>query len=742
MDTPHRQCSSRRIIVVALLAATLLGGAFVGFYQAGTGGAAAVQTPVSLTDDASAKQVSAGSKARRMEPTELAASSKPDDLASRVERFLASGDELELSALLPKGLERIDGSGGKGLQRQVKSGNLWFPVFDLSNAKSKDGSPITDYEDSDVDPRSVDLNEIPLAIASPHPRPSVVGQRFQHVFQAVGGLPPYRWSLQSQPELGLLQLDPGSGLLNAEPPDEAMQIQIQVTVTDSEGQQANAGYALTFTPLDPLTISTRYFPTAQAGAPYETKVNATGGVPPYSWILNSQPLLPLVLDPSTGLIGGTPMETGDYSLTVTVTDSQQVSVDLSLPLRVTTGLEITTENPLPTATPGSSYRVTMEASGGTPPYRWALKSKAPAGLNFAADGTLSGQVPSRTNEGIQNLDIEVSDSDGQIFRSTFQLAVMQALLAIPSKECVGLAWRPRDIERTLATLISGFIISRGTETGTAEIYRGTGYSFVDHGLATGGVYRYLLNAVDGAGRSIVVGERTVTVLPPTLQRARPGVSADPYADRVLKYSPLSANAYGANALPANVTGPPSGVGAYAGTTDVASLGAISTAPGGGSITLEFTDNIIELLPGLDVTVFENVIFEGGDAQKRFMEPGLIEVALFDDQWHRLQSSVNPSAEGNLTHPAYYTSGIAGVNATTGEDPSNPSRSGGDSFDLNGLPTADAGLRWVRYIRIRSPGDKVSLDSFGNLIRHTSANNALSGKASSGFDLDAVSAVNW
>ena len=742
MDSTYRQRSSRRIIVVALLAATLLGGAFVGFYQAGTGGAAEVQTPVLVTGGSTPKQVSVGKKTSSLETTELTATQKPDDLASRVERFLKSGDDLELRELLPKGLSRADGAGGKGLQRQVKTGNLWFPVFDLSNAKRKDGSPLTDYDDSDVDPRSVDLNEIPLAIASPHPRPSVVGQRYQHVFQAVGGQPPYRWSLQSQPELGLLQLDPGTGLLNAEPPEEAMQIQIQVTVTDSEGQQANAGYALTFTPLDALTISTRYFPTAQAGAPYETKVNATGGVPPYSWSLNSQPVLPLTLDPSTGFISGTPIETGDYTLTVTVTDSQQISVDLSLPLRVTTGLEITTENPLPSATPGSSYRVTMEAMGGTPPYRWALKSKSPAGLNFAADGTLSGQVPSRTNEGIQNLDIEVSDADGQVFRSTFQLAVMQALLAIPSKECVGLAWRPRDIERTLATSISGFIISRGTESGTVEIYRGQGYSFVDHGLATGGVYRYILTAVDDAGRSIVVGERTVTVLPPTLQRGKAGVSADPYADRVVKHSPLSANAYGANALPANVTGPPSGIGAFAGTTDVASLGAISTAPGGGSITLEFTDNIIELKPGLDVTVFENVIFEGGDAQNRFMEPGLIEVALFDDQWHSLPSSVNPSAEGTLTHPAYYTSGIAGVNATTGEDPSNPSRSGGDSFDLDALPTADAGLRWVRYIRIRSPGDKVTLDSYGNPIRHTSANSALSGKTSSGFDLDAVSAVNW
>jgi hypothetical protein len=94
------------------------------------------------------------------------------------------------------------------------------------------------------------------------------------------------------------------------------------------------------------------------------------------------------------------------------------------------------------------------------------------------------------------------------------------------------------------------------------------------------------------------------------------------------------------------------------------------------------------------------------------------------------------------HPAYYAQGFAGVNATTGDDPTDANRSGGDSVDLNalGLP----GITWIRFIRIQSTGDRAMVDSTGNIILHYDAPglNMLSGKGSSGFDLDAVSAVNY
>jgi hypothetical protein len=125
-----------------------------------------------------------------------------------------------------------------------------------------------------------------------------------------------------------------------------------------------------------------------------------------------------------------------------------------------------------------------------------------------------------------------------------------------------------------------------------------------------------------------------------------------------------------------------------------------------------------------------------------MEPAVVEVALFEGQWFRFPVNVNPPVKGapDLTNPSYYAQGFAGVNATTGDDPTNASRSGGDSFDVNALGLAS--LTWVRFVRIQSTGDRAMADSSGNIVHHTALQGALSGSGSSGFDLDAVSAVNY
>ncbi|HEX3461743.1 MAG TPA: Ig domain-containing protein, partial [Acidimicrobiales bacterium] len=58
---------------------------------------------------------------------------------------------------------------------------------------------------------------------------------------------------------------------------------------------------------------------------------------------------------------------------------------------------ITTTSPLPDATVNSPYSVTLQASGGTPPYAWqwgidtgSHNEQLPPGLSFSSSGTLSG----------------------------------------------------------------------------------------------------------------------------------------------------------------------------------------------------------------------------------------------------------------------------------------------------------------------------------------------------------------
>lgn len=725
--------SYRSALFILALVATMLGSALVGLYSGGgfrntlaeattapadDKASAAYQTTVNMPSKTNPRPAVAG--------TDSAFTPKAVPLATLIRR----GDANALSKLLPKGITDVQGMGGTGFQRQVKSHGIWFPVFNLAHAKPL-GDTNTDGQE-EYDPDSVALNEVPLTIVSASPPPTPAGQTVNHVFTAVGGQPPYMWSMQPNDPEGF-HLDAGSGLLSGRSADP-LTLPYTLTVTDSMGAVAATMGALVVTPAEPLTIVTTSLPDATVSQPYEALLTATGGMPPYAWSTDS---LDFTCDPTTALLTGTPVEAGSFPFALTVTDSQQSTASRQVTLRVAGVLEIMTDSTLRPAAPGAAYRLKFDAEGGAAPYEWTALDALPAGWSLSSDGVLTGTAPRQ--EQFHRFTLRVTDSAGRSYRKTFDLAIRHSLVAVPSRNKVGLAWKPQELVQALGPL-AGVVIRRDG----VEIYRGAGNNTVDRGLPEGSTLNYTLTAMLGDGSQVPFAASQVTLLPFTLGRGQPGVVADPYPDRVVQFSPLSAGGYGAAQMPVNVLGPPDGRSTWSPAsqpTQIASLHS-RTSSVGGSITLEFSDNIIESGVGPDFTIFENVFFVGRDPNNRFMEPAFIEVALFEDEWHRFPLRVNPPASGGIDfrQPAYYAEGFAGVNATTGDDPTDPVRSGGDSFDLARLGRPD--LHWIRFIRIRSTGDNALIDAQGFSIRHTSENGALGGGGSSGFDLDAVSAANY
>jgi hypothetical protein len=100
----------------------------------------------------------------------------------------------------------------------------------------------------------------------------------------------------------------------------------------------NGSTGLTVVPL--LTITTTSFPGATLNSAYSATLTASGGVPPYTWVVAGGTLPSgLLLNSSTGIISGTPAATGVFSFTVLLTDS-------STPQQaVTKVLSITVANP-------------------------------------------------------------------------------------------------------------------------------------------------------------------------------------------------------------------------------------------------------------------------------------------------------------------------------------------------------------------------------------------------------------
>ena len=203
------------------------------------------------------------------------------------------------------------------------------------------------------------------------------------------------------------------------------------------------------------------------------------------------------------------------------------------------------------------------------------------------------------------------------------------------------------------------------------------------------------------------------------------VFAGPGADEVYATNFAPGASYGHAALPDIVLGYPGG------TWDVASLGD------GGSITLKFSKGRIIDGPGVDFTIFENSFYIAGGPEI-FAETARVEAGKDGVNYYAFEMEYTPAAS-----PEERWRGMAGVMPVlalpdTGIDPSDPSVSGGDSFDL-----LDIGLDWACYIRLTDTGkpgtSSEKLDRNGTPI--DDPGNYFSGY-NAGFDLDAVVAVNY
>jgi hypothetical protein len=107
-----------------------------------------------------------------------------------------------------------------------------------------------------------------------------------------------------------------------------------------------ATVTVTITPIPHVAITTSSLPAGTVGTPYSATLTATAGTPPYAWSVSSGSLpAGLSLDPSTGVISGTPSgPAGTSNFTVMVTDSdstpETATANLSItiaPMQVTDG---------------------------------------------------------------------------------------------------------------------------------------------------------------------------------------------------------------------------------------------------------------------------------------------------------------------------------------------------------------------------------------------------------------------
>ncbi len=193
-----------------------------------------------------------------------------------------------------------------------------------------------------------------------------------------------------------------------------------------------------FTPgaIPPPQILTLSLPDSVLGNYYDAELDATNGVPALIWTLDSGTLPGgLTLDNyNVGLISGLITNFGLFHFTVRVTDAkgQSSTQALSINVRQTAPGPLTIINTfLPNGAQGCAYTNQILASGGQPPYSWALapgSDALPTGLNLGTDGTVAGLPTSAT---FANLIVAVSDSAGGYATQTVSLDINNSLEVFP-----------------------------------------------------------------------------------------------------------------------------------------------------------------------------------------------------------------------------------------------------------------------------------------------------------------------
>ncbi|MCX6357333.1 MAG: putative Ig domain-containing protein, partial [Candidatus Aureabacteria bacterium] len=515
----------------------------------------------------------------------------------------------------------------------------------------------------------------------------------------------------------------------------------------------------------PLYLTTGALPEGTLGEPYRAELQARGGVPPYVWTISEgDPPRGISLDRAQGVLSGTPRRVGSTLLLIQVSDTRGTQDTVELRLHIDTPPLTIVTSSLPRAELDTPYETALDATGGVPPYRWSLSAGTlPDGISVTPAGTLSGTPAGEAGE----YEIAVTATDTAAAHAAAALTlsvaapggfVVTGLTAAPSDRKVALTWSNPVAENYSRTLIvrstAGYPSAQ--EQGTL-IYSGTATDFLDRNAENGALYYYAAIPVTANGSAGAVDDGARAAATP--QTVGLSGAADPYADAVTGFQPLAQGGFGSGNL-SLALGAPQGGGALRGSTHVVSLHArpnddnSASPPYGGSITLQFTNNIVVDDAGPDFIVFENVFYVGGDPERRWMEPAIVAVSKDGVQFYTFPYDFVPhytqDGELNAYNPFCYVNadgssrGFAGItpvySAGGSPDPRTPSAAGGDAFDLSAIGAAR--LDWIRYVRITATGDNWLTDSNGDRVRQIRDVGACSGAGSSGFDLDAVCAIHY
>lgn len=189
-----------------------------------------------------------------------------------------------------------------------------------------------------------------------------------------------------------LSLNPATGLISGTPNAVgSTDVVIGFTQTNTGGVATSKTLSLRIDEAQAPVITTASLPDGQRYRAYSTQLTAEGN-PSGTWTATGLPANGLSLNPNTGVISGTPPNTGTLQVGITFTQAGTgLTATKSLTLQIVQSAPvILTAATLPDGSPLLSYSVQLQVAP-APVGKWTLVSgRTPAGISLKESGRLSG----------------------------------------------------------------------------------------------------------------------------------------------------------------------------------------------------------------------------------------------------------------------------------------------------------------------------------------------------------------
>ena len=320
----------------------------------------------------------------------------------------------------------VMGAGSKGVMWSLASAGTLTNMTTTSvtyNAQAS-GASVTDHltatslDDSTKTATLAIMDNPPPSITTTSLPAGTEGTAYSQTVAATGGAGMLTLSITGAGTLPAGLTMSSGGAITGTPTGPNGTASFTVKVTDSSvgstGPQSNTqALSILINLPPPPSITTTSLPNATEGTAYNQTVAATGGLTPYTFTISSASGLPAGLSMDTsGHITGTPTgPNGTSNFTVKVTDSsnpkQSATQNLSITVNLPPPPSITTAT-LPAGVEGAAYNQTLAATGGVPPYTFAVTTGAlPAGLTMDTSGHITG-TPAGPN-GSTSFTVTVTD---------------------------------------------------------------------------------------------------------------------------------------------------------------------------------------------------------------------------------------------------------------------------------------------------------------------------------------------